>query len=353
MKKTIITFLGAFMLLVFVNQAFAQVPQAFNYQAVARNAAGTLLQNQALGVKLDIHQGTATGTVVYSERQTPTTNNFGLFTVSVGQGTPLSGTFNTILWSSGSYWLEVGLDVSGGTTYTAMGTSQLLSVPYAMYAGSAPSTGLPMGTSGQTLRHDGTNWVANSLLYNNGTKIGINTLTPSGIMDVNYDANIYTQFGLPSGALMAKNGSIYTYLAYGTYAAIFNGNVVPNFSNTYDLGSTSYGFKDIYMAGELNRTSTGAANMVPIAYGGVNSTGVIFPNASTTNFTCTKTGTGTYSITITGETYFYSSYVTTITLMAASGTVRTDSGSGNLYIYTFDATGAAADRMFQFVVYKP
>ena len=87
MKKTIFTFFAVLVLMVFVNQTFAQVPQGFNYQAVARNSVGVLIQNQTLGVKLSIHQGSATGTVVYSERQTPTTNQFGLFTVTVGQGT--------------------------------------------------------------------------------------------------------------------------------------------------------------------------------------------------------------------------------------------------------------------------
>lgn len=351
MKKTVFTFIAAIVFIVVANQVFAQVPQGFNYQAVARNAAGTLLQNHMLAVKLSVHQGSAAGAVVYSERQTTTTNQFGLFTVTVGQGTLLSGAFNTITWSSGNYWLQVELDVTGGTTYTDMGTSQLLSVPYSMY--SANSGAVPSGTSGQTLRHTGTAWVANSLLYNNGTKIGVNTITPSGIMDVNYDADIYTQLGLSLGALKAVNGSNYTWLGYSNYAAIFNGNVIPNSNDNFDLGSSVYGFRNIYMASELNRTQTGGANMVPIAYGGVNSTGAIYPNASTTNFTCTKTGTGAYSITITGETYFYSDYVTTVTLIATVGMVRTSSVSGNLLINTYDATGAAADRMFQFIVYKP
>jgi hypothetical protein len=130
--------------------AKAQVPQGFNYQAVARNSVGVLLTNQLLGVKLSIHQGSAGGTVVYSERQTPTTNTFGLFTVTVGQGTLLTGSFTGIAWSTGNFWLEVGLDVSGGTTYTSMGTSQLLTVPYAMYAANAGTSGAtgPTGPTG-------------------------------------------------------------------------------------------------------------------------------------------------------------------------------------------------------------
>ena len=124
MKKTIITFIASIVLIVFVNHTFAQVPQGFNYQAVARNSVGVLLSGANLGVLLSVHQGSSGGTIVYSERQTPTTNQFGLFTVTVGQGTQISANaFNTINWGTGNYWLEVGLDVSGGTSYTQMGTN--------------------------------------------------------------------------------------------------------------------------------------------------------------------------------------------------------------------------------------
>jgi hypothetical protein len=290
MKKSIFTFFSALVLLVFTSQAFAQVPQGFNYQAVARNSSGTLLQNQSLGVKLSVHQGSAAGAVVYSERQTPTTNQFGLFTVTVGQGTVLSGVFSSVTWSSGNYWLQVELDVTGGTTYTDMGTSQLLSVPYAMYAANAGTSGatgptgpagpvgatgatgaqgpqgptgpLVAGTSGQTLRHNGTTWVANSLLYNDGSNVGINTGSPTSKLHVYYDASNYTEIGNASYALKATSGTNYTYLALGPFAAIFNGNVVPNLSNSFDLGSSSYGFRDFYLTNKLYVGGVATANSV-------------------------------------------------------------------------------------------
>lgn len=81
-------------LVMFVINVSAQVPQGFNYQAVARNSVGVLLQNQQLGVKLSIHQGSASGTVVYSERHTPTTNQFGLETTPFG----LSSIFESFLF---------------------------------------------------------------------------------------------------------------------------------------------------------------------------------------------------------------------------------------------------------------
>ena len=150
MKKTIITLLNVLMLL--VGELSAQVPQAFNYQAVARDASGTLMANQGIAVKISILQGFSPGTLVYSERHTPTTNQFGLFTVAIGQGSVLSGTFNTVAWSSGNYWLKVEMDPTGGTTYTTMGTSQLLTVPFAMYAANAGTSGItgPTGAAGAT-----------------------------------------------------------------------------------------------------------------------------------------------------------------------------------------------------------
>jgi hypothetical protein len=150
MKKTIFTFLSTLMMLLFISELSAQVPQAFNYQAVARDASGNLIANQAIGISIIIHQTTASGTVVYSETFTKTTNQFGLFTLPIGQGFVTTGNFNSIAWSSGNYWLEVQIDPAGGTTYVSMGTSQLLTVPFAMYAANSGTSGAtgPTGPTG-------------------------------------------------------------------------------------------------------------------------------------------------------------------------------------------------------------
>ena len=118
MKRKITTLLGALIMLLFIGELSAQVPQAFNYQAVARSSSGNLIASHAVGIKIIIHQSSAGGTIVYSETFAPTTNQFGLFTISIGQGTPVSGTFSSITWSSGNYWLQVQMDATGGTTYS-------------------------------------------------------------------------------------------------------------------------------------------------------------------------------------------------------------------------------------------
>lgn len=94
--------------------ASAQIPQAFNYQAVARNANGSPLANQNIGVKFTILDGFPNGTLVYMETQALTTNQFGLFTASVGSGTVVVGTFATIPWSTGHKYLKVEYDPQGG-----------------------------------------------------------------------------------------------------------------------------------------------------------------------------------------------------------------------------------------------
>jgi hypothetical protein len=122
----------------FMYNAHAQAPQRFNYQGVARDASGTELVNITVGLRLTIRVGSASGTSVYQETHTPTTNAFGVMSVQVGGGSGGSG-FSSIDWGSDSYYLQAELDPAGGTTYQNMGTSQLLSVPYALYAANGGS----------------------------------------------------------------------------------------------------------------------------------------------------------------------------------------------------------------------
>ena len=127
--------LAVFMLLGFAVQA--QAPQKFNYQAIARNQGGAELTGQALGIRVSILDGSPGGTIVYQETHTKTTNNFGLFNLEVGEGTVVSGSFANIGWGSGPKYIKTEIDPAGGNVYTVAGTSQLISVPYAIYAGNS------------------------------------------------------------------------------------------------------------------------------------------------------------------------------------------------------------------------
>ena len=124
---------------ILTSSAFAQSPEKMSYQAVVRDAADALVISQAVGMQLSIVQGSVSGTVVYVETQTPTSNLNGLVSVEIGNGTVVSGTFNSIDWSSGPYFIKTETDPTGGTTYTITGTSELMSVPYALHANTADS----------------------------------------------------------------------------------------------------------------------------------------------------------------------------------------------------------------------
>lgn len=129
MKKLFTILLAVFL----TATVWAQSPNKMSYQAVIRNSSDALVTNTQIGLEVNIRQGTTSGTVVYTETQTPTTNANGLVSIEIGGG---SG-FNTIDWANGPYFIETKTDPAGGTNYTITGTSQLLSVPYALYAANA------------------------------------------------------------------------------------------------------------------------------------------------------------------------------------------------------------------------
>jgi len=115
--------------------SFAQSPEKMSYQAVVRDSGDNLVASQAVGLQISILQGSATGTAVYSETQIPTTNVNGLVSIQFGGGTG----WDTIDWSAGPYFIKTETDPTGGSSYAITGTSQLLSVPYALHAKTAES----------------------------------------------------------------------------------------------------------------------------------------------------------------------------------------------------------------------
>jgi len=115
----------------------AQSPEKMSYQAVIRNAAGELVKQQPVGMQVSILQGSADGILVFSETHEATSNENGLVSIEIGAGVIVNGSFAAIEWSAGSYFLKTETDPDGGFNYTISGTSQLLSVPYAMHAKTA------------------------------------------------------------------------------------------------------------------------------------------------------------------------------------------------------------------------
>jgi hypothetical protein len=116
---------------------FAQTPEKMSYQAVVRNGSNALVTSTTVGMQISILQGSVSGTSIYVETQTPSTNANGLVSLEIGAGTVVSGNFTTIDWANGPYFIKTETDPTGGTNYTITGTSQLLSVPYALHAKTA------------------------------------------------------------------------------------------------------------------------------------------------------------------------------------------------------------------------
>ena len=105
---------------------FAQAPEKFSYQAVVRNATNQLVTSSNVGVRVSVLQGTATGTPVYVETHTGTTNTNGLLTLEIGDGNATQGTFANIDWGNGPYFLKTEIDPNGGTNYSVTSTQQMM-----------------------------------------------------------------------------------------------------------------------------------------------------------------------------------------------------------------------------------
>ena len=167
--KTIIAYaLFGIVSIGFIN---AQAPQKISYQAVIRGANNQLVSNTNIGFQVSILQGGEQGTAIYVERHFPTTNENGLVSVEIGTGTVISGSFESINWGDGDYYVKTETDLQGGANYTLSHTSQFLSVPYALFA----AEGISAGT---LLWHDNNNQVITM------ANVGIGTDTPASQLHV-------------------------------------------------------------------------------------------------------------------------------------------------------------------------
>jgi trimeric autotransporter adhesin len=287
--------ISTILFIVFTTTLFAQAPQKMSYQAVLRDASNTLLANTTVGMKISILQGSSTGTIVYSETQTVSTNINGLVSLEIGSGTVVSGTFSSIAWSTGNYYIKTETDPNGGTSYTIAGTSQLLSVPYALYAntsgGVASSAINYVGTSylGQTsgTGSTGTSEGTSSNLYN----IGIGT----NVLNSNTTGNFNLGLGYRS---LNSNTNGKGNVALGADALKYSSS---NYNTV--VGSAS----GTGLNGGINSTvplTSGSENTFIGAYSGtsnssiINATAIGYASQVDTNNSIVLGGTGSYAVNV-------------------------------------------------------
>jgi len=234
--------------------SFAQAPNLMTYQAVVRNSSNALISNAPVGVQISILQGSPTGIAAYIERHTPTTNANGLATFSIGGGTIVAGSFSGIDWANGPYYLKTETDPTGGTTYTVSGTTQFLSVPYALHAGN--------GFSGDY--NDLTNtptFAANTLdqAYDQGGA-GAGRLITADAGEVEIQNNTANGIALRTRTLNTGVGIIATSVTSGnTFSAIqASTNASSNLTSAI-IGSSSGGANGV--SGQIEATATGSAGI--------------------------------------------------------------------------------------------
>jgi|GEM_PF-4061744 len=133
---------------------FAQVPEAINYQAVARDADGVAMPNKQIGLRFSILMGGPNGPAVYEETHQVVTNILGLFNVQIGRGVPSFGSLAGVNWGSGSYFVAIEIDPNGGNNYQVMGAYEMVSVPYALYAKTAGNVGADLDEQTLSISND-------------------------------------------------------------------------------------------------------------------------------------------------------------------------------------------------------
>lgn len=395
MKKIFLFFAGLFtgaMLL-------AQAPESFKYQAVARDGAGAVMIDQSVNFRISILQGSVSGAMVYSERHLAKTNEFGLVNLEIGRGTADKGTMEGISWGLDIFFLKVEMAPSGGGAFQLMGTSQLLSVPYALHAktvetgdswGSqgvvADETFSGTGTftsplrlaqngalTGHVLKWDGARffptaenegpWLMNGInLHYNSGNVGVGTANPFSLFELQANSNpgyphlSLTEDEVDYSRLMFRNSVIKA--KNWTIAGLPQLNNIDSRLNIYYYDGTEG--KDILSVtgeGNVEYYKTGPVNILPIAFGTVDYDGTILSGSK--NFNVSEIEMYTYVITISGENYDYRYYSTIVspieTVKHANHMVAyCTSKDGNLIVQMENMLNQQLleQTPFSFVVYK-
>ena len=307
------------LLLLFINLIYiCQSPQFFNYQAVAHDNNGDILQGKELDVIITILADSANGSNAYEETHNSIiTNSYGLFTLKIGGGTINNGSFSNINWKSKSHYLKIQIDAGNG--YELLGIHQFGAVPYAK--------------------------AAERVMYPS-----LSTLANHTPVDGQF--SYFNEAGLQTTV-------IYGWKTSGT-------DIYSTISGNMGIGSTSPDSKlDVNgtltlsnSTSEINTSNTGSANMIPIAYGIVDASGNL--GTCSGNIATASWNGIAYEISISGETYNSLDYITQVTIIGGLGLsgagideVFTNSQGGDLIVNIKNTAWSNAQCAFSFVIFKP
>lgn len=198
MKKRCLAFLTFICIFQLVNCQTSQIPQLFNYQAAIRNGLGQIIQNTPVRLKISILDSTAIGPYLYSEFHNTQSSNFGLVNVSIGGGPVIAGSFTNILWGSAPKFVAVEVDINNTGNYTPISTTQLVSVPYALYAqssGQSYTAGIGINLTGNQISAQTGSplWNANQLF-----NAPISATLPLNNQFLMFDGTVWKAVGPPS-----------------------------------------------------------------------------------------------------------------------------------------------------------
>ena len=373
MRRITLIFLLSFLGVGLIN---AQSPDMFNYQAVARDDQGNVLSNQDVGIKISILQGSASGTVVYEEEHSKTTNAQGLVNLKIGDGSVMSGTFSNIDWSSGPFFIEVGLDEAGGSDYSTMGTSQLLSVPYAKYSESSANafsgdyenlSNKPWKSKGDTLYHEnkklaiGTDSLTHPVTIE-GSGAGVTMMIRDDYPFIGLNAMNNTNAGL----YLSLNNDVKGGLWYNSS----NDNLIlqrsDNIENDITISSsrnvginTNSPLERLDVNGAIRVQDTTKTpepkriygNSTPLAYGVIGLTSQLFTEFGIDSAKLVSTGEYTIWMKNSYEGYSTVSINPFNSSNPIISTHKSFNGGRQINVYTWDINGNATNSAFSIVVY--
>lgn len=313
--------------------SFAQAPDKMSFQAVVRNASNGLVVSSPVGMKISILQGSVSGSAIYAETQTPTSNTNGLVSVEIGSGTVVTGDFSTIDWVNGPYFIKTETDPTGGTNYTISGTTQLLSVPYALFAKTAENVTNDMVNDAdadptneiQTLSQTG-----NTISLSNGGGSVTVTDTDTHLTEAEVDNYVSNNGYLTAEVDDSNTNELQTLSQTGNTISLSNGGGSVTVTDT-DTHLTEAEV-DNYVS---NNGYPTAVDNLRIIQGTIGQDGTIL---SGTGFTVEKTAVGNYKITfnaaftnypaVTYSTNYYANFVLSNILSGSSVSVIIKNASG-------------------------